>query len=257
MITRATVRYLIVHPESSEESPKNRSSHAHTHPLFPHALAHTRSYARTYNINSCIYIFIYMLYIIYKTQYSSWFFLCTWGRGSMALHETLHIYMSFHLREIRQALSRPCTRTWIPGSRVSGFSYRQWSIVAPWLGGGPCARKRRGAVLCLVYLFFSVFSFLFTLQRDSGGLRPELLGHSRFMCTPIASRSETRQRLPHSWDALLAGHSVSEGCPRAPIATRLILPLGNRNGSCTGSDHWNVWNNVSHRENNVLYIQLF
>ena len=166
MITRATVRYLIVHPESSEESSKNRSSHAHTHPLFPYALAHTRSFARTYNINSCIYIFIYMLYIIYKTQYSSWFFLCTWGRGSMALHETLHIYMSFHLREIRQALSRPCTRTWIPGSRVSGFSCRQWSIVAPWLRRPACEKeKRSGFVFSLSFFFCFFLSFYITTRQ--------------------------------------------------------------------------------------------
>lgn len=188
-----------------------------------------------------------MLYIIYKTQYSSWFFLCTWGRGSMALHETLHIYMSFHLREIRQALSRPCTRTWIPGSRVSGFSCRQWSIVAPWLRRPACEKEKRSGFVFSLSFFFCFFSFLFTLQRDSGGLRPELLV-TRDSCVLRSPAGLKPDKDYHTLEMLYLPVALSEDSFRA---MRLILSLENRDESCTGSDDRNVWNNVSHWENNV------
>lgn len=152
----------------------------------------------------------------------------------MALtHETLHIYKSFHFYK-RDPTDARCSHVPIvsprkddvsPGyvSRVLSreclfffFSSSVSSVIDCCLlregRKRPRARKRRGAFSC-VYIYIYIhffrplfFSFLFfsplthfTTLRDSGGLRPpELLNHSRFMCTPIASRSETRQRLPHS-----------------------------------------------------------
>lgn len=105
----------------------------------------------------------------------------------MALHETLHIYMSFHLREreIRRALSRAAAhKTRVPGSRIFRIFVPSSVIdrdpLPPREVGAPRARKRREErfCVCLVFLFFSGFFFslpFFTLQRDSGGLRPELL----------------------------------------------------------------------------------
>jgi len=63
----------------------------------------------------------------------------------MALHETLHIYMSFHLREIRQALSQAMHRTWIP--RVGIF-------VSSVIDRGPlardvCVREREEERFCV------------------------------------------------------------------------------------------------------------
>lgn len=91
----------------------------------------------------------------------------------MALHETLHIYMSFHMRKIRQALLRPCTRTRVP--RIPRVRIFVSSVIdrGPLARRPACEKEKRSGFVYLV--FFCFFSFLFTLQRDSGGLRPELL----------------------------------------------------------------------------------
>lgn len=104
---------------------------------------------------------------------------------------------------------------------MSGF------FVSSVIDRGPRARKRRGAVLRLVFLFFPVFLFhsfffLFTLRRDSGGLRPELLV-TRDSCV---LRSPAGLKPDKDYHTLEMFHlpAASEGS--LPLS-RLISPFGN------------------------------
>lgn len=77
----------------------------------------------------------------------------------MALHETLHIYMSFHLREIRRALSRAAHKDASPGiPRVRDFRAvgdRSWPPPHPReMGARVREREERSGFVCLVFLFF-------------------------------------------------------------------------------------------------------
>lgn len=79
--------------------------------------------------------------------------------------------------------------------------------------GGPRARKRRGAlsVFSFSFFFLGFFSFLFTLQRDSGGLRPELL----------VTHDSCVLRSP-------AGHCVRRSRQLQTLKTRHVMRMGMR-----------------------------
>lgn len=152
----------------------------------------------------------------------------------MALHETLHIYMSFHLRERSDGRSHvPRTRTRSPGiPRVRDFRAvgdRSWHP-PPSRDGGARVREReeRSGFVCLVFLFFSefFFSLLFTLQRDSGGLRPELLV-TRDSCVLRSPAGLKPDKDYHTLEMLYLP-AARVKAPLSRASARLILPLGNR-----------------------------
>jgi len=197
------IRHSVGRPEFSEESPET-GHHTHTRIRSSHIHTLTHACTRAHNINSCIYIFIYMLYIIYIRLNTVADFSFVLGAGARWPYMKLYIFTwAFTWERSDRRSHRPCTGR---GSRVSGFSCRQWSIVAPWLGTSACEKEKRSGFAFNFSFFSEFFSFLFYITTRQWWAASWTASHSRFMCTPIASRSETRQRLPHSWDALLASH---------------------------------------------------
>lgn len=115
---------------------------------------------------------------------------------------------------------------------MPGFSCPSVIDRGPSARGGPRARKRRGAVLCFSFSFFFLgffFSFLFTLQRDSGGLRPELLV-TRDSCVLRSPAGLKPDKDYHTLEMLYLP-AASEGSPFARAVDAInIIPLENRDG---------------------------
>lgn len=156
----------------------------------------------------------------------------------MALHETLHIYMSFHLRKIRQALlHRPVHED----AESQGPACRDFRVVGDrsWPLGRRRARVRereeeRFCVLNFSFFFRFFFLSFLHLQRDSGGLRPELLV-TRDSCVLRSPAGLKPDKDYHTLEMLYLP-AASEGSPFARAGAINIKPLESRDGR--GNWHW-------------------